>query len=332
MRPRSAPNAGRASTAVLPPLDGGLHCSSGTEPMWVKTSGALPPSDGGLHCGSSGIRPTLSATRKCSRRPTAGSIAAGTAGGRSRCRRTVLPPLSSGLHCGSGRPRDGTSTARVLPPLSGGLHCGPQTLTRMGPATQVLPPSNGGLHCGNVMNQLLIGQNRMLPPSNGGLHCARHQTAASTAVTAPVREKLSANVGISPLSRRLHCGAKAYGVISGANADPPAVQRRAPLRQPLSGPRGRLRRLVLSPSYGGLHCGQHFTGLGNTGKASAPAVQRRDPLRLCHPSAPGSVPDWCSRRRTAGSIAAGHSTRRRRTGNRVLPPFSGGLHCGTVFG
>ena len=156
---------------LLPPFTGGLHCGEGSATRSDRCGRLLPPFTGGLHCGGSALRQSSAASADaapavqrraplrhpdprhtpahlgCSRRSTAGSIAA------SRCRSTGAAPI------------------RVLPPFTGGLHCGRPALDVLG-GDQVLPPFNGGLHCGAPASRdvLRVGA-VMLPPFNGGLHC-----------------------------------------------------------------------------------------------------------------------------------------------------------------
>ena len=134
----------------------------------------------------------------------------------------------------------------------------------------VLPPSNGGLHCGDRSSLSLIENGRVLPPSNGGLHCG--ETRPVLTVNGPVT-----------CSRRRTAGSIAasiqVGVVVQGGQGAPAVERRAPLRH------------------------DHRQRVG-VERAGAPAVERRAPLRPHHhhPDRLHLVP--CSRRRTAGSIAA----------------------------
>ena len=284
----------------------------------------VPPFDGGLHCGLSTTtrRPF---GRTCSRRPTAGSIAA-RSWPRWRCpwarapvqRRAQLrllgPPLER-VHvrwC-SRRPTAGSIAARTGPSLSHGSLCRAPAVHRRAPLR-------------HHVQELPVRHRHSAPAVQG---------------RAPLRR---AAVGQGP---RRHPRA-------------PAVQRRAPLRsgrgdgtrsgragcsrrsaagsiaETLSPPSTSGTRRVLPPSDGGLHCGTveawleaydqpvfpssnggaHCCGfpIDDVDKRQAvfPQVSGRALLRLL--AAEGSCrPAWaCSCRSKAGSIAAGPSVVQRR--------------------
>ena len=61
----------------------------------------LPPINGGLHCGGSFKQVAGLAMVGCSRRSTAGSIAACVAAQSPAPIPEVLPPINGGLHCGT---------------------------------------------------------------------------------------------------------------------------------------------------------------------------------------------------------------------------------------
>jgi hypothetical protein len=61
---------------VLPPFDGGLHCGPMNRIGRQTVQPVLPPLTGGLHCGSGVTLSCQPEMMTCSRRPTAGSIAA----------------------------------------------------------------------------------------------------------------------------------------------------------------------------------------------------------------------------------------------------------------
>ena len=295
------------------------------------------------------IRRTCS---RCSRRPTAGSIAAGSGS--------------------TDRP------GAVLPPVSGGLHCGSTTATSIG-AGDSAPAVHGGLHCGRrrrapTARQLTCSRR----PRRAPLRPVRGSAPPATPVHAPaVRRRLHCGSTASaaawdpmlpPFSGGLHCGRPNVDHASWPSGAP-AVRRRAPLRRRP----GRVSACaVLPPFNGGLHCGYDL-GERDASDARAPAVQRRAPLR--HNARRSGSGTGCSRRSTAGSIRRVHVSdamrkchvpadqrrapcgwflhdgRRRRhhvpagpgglhcggsrrppmTCSPVLPPFSGGLHCGCVI-
>ncbi len=133
----------------------------------------------------------------CSRRWSAGSIAAFKPVVGSSLGIIVLPPLVGGLHCGiirrygahvphCGAPAagrraplrphgktDSPPARRSAPPLVGGLHCG--EISPEGPVfpSDVLPPLVGGLHCGTRCTVIPALVGPVLPPLVGGLHCGR---------------------------------------------------------------------------------------------------------------------------------------------------------------
>ena len=134
--------------------------------------------------------------------------------------------------------------------------------------------------------------------------------------------------------------------------DAPAVQRRAPLRRYALGAAGQAGPL-LPPFTGGLHCGNDLRG---SSCSAAPCCSRRSPAgsiaatvtsatrttsgRCSRRSTAGSIAagrhlgdSWvgsCSRRSTAGSIAARSPRSRSPRTSPILPPFTGGPHCGTA--
>jgi hypothetical protein len=110
--------------------------------------------------------------RGCSRRATAGSIAAASSAAKDCRLGQMLPPFDGGLHCG-------TSFSWMLPRM---FRC--SRLTTAGsiaaakiPAEScnqrhVLPPSDGGLHCGcSVIYRPTDNGGRGAPALSGGLHC-----------------------------------------------------------------------------------------------------------------------------------------------------------------
>ena len=132
----------------------------------------------------------------------------------------------------------------------------------------------------------------------------------------------------------------------------PAAGRRAPLR-PDRGRHDHRGDLVLPPLVGGLHCGAVYNGTqvgsdnqvlpplvgglhcGAVGRprrgetrGRAPAAGRRAPLRQHRQRHPVPAGAGCSRRWSAGSIAAPLSVSVAATWLLVLPPLVGGLHCG----
>ena len=312
----------RDRQAVLPPFTGGLHCGAygrrhRSQPArWCSRRSPAGSIAADVH--AHGVLATVA----CSRRSPAGSIAARRRRLRHRSGAQVLPPFTGGLHCGAmlGR-RPARRLPPVLPPFTGGLHCGPcadqrrhrrdDRCSRRSPAgsiaaasdvgdapakPSVLPPFTGGLHC---------GRRRQRRHGPARCRCSRRSPAGSIAALDTAACRRPPERVLPPFTGGLHCGS------------PRRTERR-------SG-----RRSVLPPFTGGLHCGE------------------RDP------ASPGAMAVRCSRRSPAGSIAAaarditalparaGAPAVHRRAPLRhvgdghgsawhwpVLPPFTGGLHCG----
>ena len=279
---------------------------------------------------------------RCSRRSPAGSIAARTGPSSSHGSPCRAPAVQRRAPLPQDADRAPAAAGAVLPPIKGGLHCGlfsrsmmivmrhagTPAIRRRAPLRPVQgegrrapvrapPPFSGGLYCGVIVFQEKTPPYLPLPPSGGRLHCGAH-----TLIVSPV--------GPFECSRRstngeLHCGAKAYGVISG-NADAPAVRRRAPLR-PILQRAWQRRCSVLPPVNGGLHCGSGVTfschpqmasfppvrgGLHCGGRMfpklapfrpGAPVLQRRAPLRQVILVRCPHLHGQCSHCPTAGSIA-----------------------------
>ena len=157
---------------------------------------------------------------------------------------------------------------------------------------------------------------------------------------------------VPPFTGRLHCGEECVEVEHHGTASRTALHRAAPLRP--GGRRDRSSRLVLVPPFTGrLHCGERagypFVGGGPlsyrpspggsiAAGAFAPQAPRSDPARTAlHRAAPlrqvpGPNRRPASETRTALHRAAplrldipacGQQPRRR-----LVPPFTGRLHCG----
>ena len=306
----------------------------------------LPPSDGGLHCGTTrlgcgypwdasapAVRRRAPLRQACTSLVTSALV-------------PVLPPFSGGLHCGRIRLNGHDVAELVLPPFDGGLHCGyaDGRAARQDNAGCSRRSAAGSIAARRRATTRRADQVGVLPPFNGGLHCGTYR-----AMPTPSADPAGAPAGgrRAPLrlaTGRARCQVPSQAVLvrrstAGSIAAPgqvgdlgerrrrvlPPVRRRAPLRQPDRRHAARRRPRVLPPFDGGLHCGGS-------------------------PAAPSPVP-VCSRRSAAGSIAAqcrgcrrpARSAARRRAplrhdvrhvGERmrgVLPPFSGGLHCGSLY-
>ena len=227
------------SCGVLPPFDGGLHCGTTLRDLIGRQLGApavqrraplrLLPQSRSRRAG------------RCSRRSTAGSIAASAA--RSLVGRGVTgaPAVRGGLHCGCRCSSPGAQDGLMLPPINGGLHCGRERYRSRATCTPVLPPSSGGLHCGSrPAERPTVGQPRapavqrraplrlapirtvsfraVLPPINGGLHCCTRPAGDDVRGVLP------------PFTGGLHCGPPRSADALVIHRHAPADHRRAPLR------------------------------------------------------------------------------------------------------
>ena len=228
----------------------------------------FPPVNGGLHSGLS-PRVASAAPTSCSRRSSVDSIAART-GKPLRCRGAHVPASDGGLHCGEVEIGSDGNYARVLALFDGGLHCGIADWILQCRYETVLPPFNDRLHCGWTA-----------PPR----HRDKDPGAPAGQRRAPLRRRQ-----VSP-----------NGLV---DVRAPAVRRRAPLRRPgrphLVFPGQRCSRHHL----GGLHCGLNQIARMPRCPTCAPAVRRRVPLQRRFRRPVHSARDACSRRPTAGSIAA----------------------------
>ena len=281
----------------------------------------IPPTSGGLHCGT-GV-PFRSNSCDClsSRPPAAGSIAAAASTQVVLQGTWVIPPTSGGLHCGlvrGGEPPvdlDGHPAHQrraplrhavqrlaqvvagrpVIPPTSGGLHCGAISSATCMNTDTVIPPTSGGLHCGLAWQAGGPAVDIVIPPTSGGLHCGGDCVEAAFAHQVQV---------IPPTSGGLHCGLEGALYTGGTCS-------------------------VIPPTSGGLHCGE-----------DAPAGIAGRLVRSSRPPAAGSIAApghlLCRRRclpgssrpPAAGSIAARYRRPVSVPGLPVIPPTSGGLHCG----
>ena len=189
---------------------------------------------------------------------------------------------------------DGSNLRAVLPPLVGGLHCGGTGKRAAIVKAKVLPPLVGGLHCGLTVDDMTIVETL----------CSRRWSAGSIAApftTAP------RSAPTTRCSRRWSAGSI-------------AAQWAARGEEKLEA--------VLPPLVGGLHCGNIVNGILYLPVPGAPAAGRRAPLRPRCQSALQPHGSLCSRRWSAGSIAARTTTSPATSWRPVLPPLVGGLHCG----
>ena len=182
----------------------------------------------------------------------------------------------------------------------------------------MLPPFTGGLHCG--WTQPRAGASRGTP-------CSRRSPAGSIAAGSRCTVS-SGTIGAPAVPRRAPLRRWRDGLLAAEAARAPAVHRRAPLRR-YSFPADRSRRPRLLPPFpGGLHCGPFDIAIGGERMTGAPAVHRRAPLRPAassrHPATWACAP--AVPRRAPLRLVSSRPQRERCA--TVLPPFSGGLHCG----
>ena len=198
----------------------------------------------------------------------------------------------------------------MLPPFSGVLHCGRMVSTAMRCRAAVLPPSSGRLHCGGLVRNIATRPRTVLPPFSGGLHCG---------LTYALDWRQDQHV-LPPFSGGLHCGANdlmAYRIIERRAL---AVQRRAPSR--LHDCLAAIPDLsaVLQPFNGGLHCGMSPPRVLGTGVVQCSRRSTAGSIAAAGSSGPHPGQVWCSRGSPAGSIAATRPTTSCFSGTTVLPP------------
>ena len=252
LRPGAAGACAAGIGAVLPPLNGGLHCGARRRQLARYCDRpVLPPLNGGLHCGVPLGDGHAAGVSRCSRLSTAGSIAA---------RRSIVQGIEAAWRAPASqrraplRPGDGADRSRGRARCSRLSTAGSIAASlRSAPSAaewQVLPPLNGGLHCGEY-----LGRHVML--DGAGAPASQRRAPLRLRARAPARR--SEVAVLPPLNGGLHCGLVAGESPDDQLGSAPASQRRAPLRPD---PRR-------SPP-----CGR---------PAGAPASQRRAPLRLCRP-------------------------------------------------
>src|SRR5579875_1457850 len=162
---------------------------------------------------------------------------------------------------------------------------------------------------------------------------------------------------IPPITGGLHCGDSNGWDRDGVLHRHPAHYGRAPLRLTSFSGMWLLEGTVIPPITGGLHCGTRHGMHRDTGTWCHPAHYGRAPLRLVShlagwgnaymssrplragsiaaTSTAGTVTECCiasSRPLRAGSIAAASFTLQDDAGWFVIPPITGGLHCGSYSG
>ena len=158
----------------------------------------------------------------------------------------------------------------------------------------------------------------MRSPTARTTHCPRSSDGSYLASRAPA------------VPGGLHCGRLRVTIRSSAHRVLPPFTAGSIAARSRRSCIGSRTLAVLPPFTGGLHCGTAQRVDRSLDSAGAPAVRRRAPLRLAVPVRRADTGRTCSRRSPAGSIAACRSTPDRRCGCQVLPPFTGGLHCGAA--
>ena len=225
--------------------------------------------------------------------------------------------------------------------------------------------SNGGFHCGGACSDSPAAVSRYpaadtagsiaacprgyratldlaVPPRTGGLHCGHGWQIRSRQGNSGAPALRSAgSIAATYWTARQYLGA--HGL--------PPFQRRAPLRHVNSLRPDRLGRASSRRPTAGSHCGQdrfdekqvcrpiRWYGLHlrcGTGTPAAPdrhvrvpAVRRRAPLRPDFGVHRADLQDRRSRRSAVGSIAAAAAHPCSHGVVFVLPPFGGGLYCGS---
>src|SRR5579875_2127307 len=332
-----------SSSSSSRPLRAGSIAAAGPARGTAAAAGSSRPLRAGSIAASAARRGSHG--RRPSSRPLrAGSIAAESPHTAAVSTRRVIPPITGGLHCGQcacAAPR--LCRADVIPPITGGLHCGSFCLPSSGGSVQVIPPITGGLHCGRTGSAQTAGTVTVIPPITGGLHCGpvippcpacqicRHPAHYGRA---PLRPFLpgAPRCGLAGSSRPLRAGSIAAS--------------RAPRPRRSDGKSSRPLRAGSIAAAG--------TATGTTMTAgSHPAHYGRAPLRpvvtvrvvpvpvvSSRPLRAGSIaassgrpvrdrPTQSSRPLRAGSIAAWCYPDDPCTGCVVIPPITGGLHCGS---
>ena len=293
----SKPRVNHSPQFVLPPFSGGLHCGDAFAAQYIRYA---------THAPAVRRRAPLRPGRAVPRHP-----------GPDRA-----PPLDGGLYCGSpglltgavfsasielaqhcayiGRSRNDLS-AQVRQPESsepcsrrsaaGSIAACPRRRPgHPAPSAPAVQRRAPLRHLGDVRDPRAV---RGLPLFSGGLHCGQQ------AMLNPMLGRLV----LPPFSSGLHCGEGQQAYRALYPDECPAAS-------------------------GGLHCGASFWTSAHPGTSCAPAVHRRALFRVCRSPSSWTCPGLRApayRRRAPLRRRAGL---RAGDGIHVLPPSSGGLHCG----
>src|SRR5579875_730694 len=284
---------GRHAAPVIPPITGGLHCGlAASVTVWQGDQGHTAHYVRAPLRLLAGPRPEHLHLRHPAHYGRAPLRRPGPRGVRPD---RVGHPAHYGRaplrHLRGGGGRDG---GRVIPPITGGLHCGFCSAPRQSRETTVIPPITGGLHCGGK------------PTYRRSLDSTGHPAHYGRAPLRPVRVR---GAQVVPRGRHpAHYGRAPLRLLL------PSVVRRVRAGHPAHYGRAPLRPDGFSPN-----------GWDRDGH---PAHYGRAPLRPGNPPLPG-LPDMpSSRPLRAGSIAAFPARCAPVRASRVIPPITGGLHCG----
>ncbi len=251
-------------------------------------------------------------------RYSAGSIAAGSATGRTRRSSGVIRPILGRLHCGYAAQRAGGAAAAS----SGRYSAGSIAAVIQPPAPPAPPavirPILGRLHCGTRFTLLVPAVVR----SSG------RYSAGSIAAGSAIGRFWAGHRVIRPILGRLHCGIPGRVPAPRRAAGHPADTRPAPLRPPFS-PQAMSTWTRSSGRYSAgsiaapgqrtpARCRPWSSGRYSAGSIAAAARGRSPP----------PAPSPSSGRYSAGSIAATGTAATTAGRWRVIRPILGRLHCG----
>src|SRR5579875_2765363 len=282
---------------VIPPITGGLHCGHLLVSVVVRAARVIPPITGGLHCGG---RDREGYDRDGWRHPAHyGRAPLRLRRGRTAetARHESSRPLRAGSIAAVMRLPGHPGTAHGHP-----AHYGRAPLRHLDLRRRVDDPRGHPAHYGRAplrpagYHDTVARDAAVIPPITGGLHCG-----AVAAMRRVSGHGHPAHYGRAPL--RPHLRPLPVGGLPGH----PAHYGRAPLRHP------DLRAA-------GEPVPRH------------PAHYVRAPLRQDRGRRTSRDHQPSSRPLRAGSIAATWRTGSRCRTGAVIPPITGGLHCGSISG
>ena len=259
----------------------------------------IPSFSGGLHCGVRVARPRPSRPAASSRRSAAGSIAA-ACGTRSTSLASAGHPVVQ---------RRAPLRRRASSVMATRRRRGHPVVQRRAPLRQ--RPANAR------RPSAIARSSRRSAAGSIAARCTRSTSHGEASASS--RRSAAGSIAAS------RSGAWALAVVAGH----PVVQRRAPLRLHRRQRLDDQRRASSRRSAAGSIAAPGDGDLCSTVMGGHPVVQRRAPLRRVNRTRLRRRAAWSSRRSAAGSIAARSSpSQDGRSPRRVIPSFSGGLHCG----